>query len=110
MFTQYLPNYHKKSDAARLFISLRKQALRGSPDKYGHSHIRIDTLIIQIANIHNTCFPFINKADTVSVIACLTSVPAPSLHDHSRFEKHNNNKKRQDLSVLPHSNILNSYP
>lgn len=79
MFTQCLPNYHKKSDAARLFIFLHKQALRGSPDKYGHSHIRIDTLIIQIANIHNTCFPFINKANTVSVIACLKSVPA---HHH----------------------------
>lgn len=72
-----LTHYHNKSDTTRLFISLRKQASH-------HSHIRIITLSMQVANIHNTCFPFINKANTVSVIACLISVPAHhcmTIHD-----------------------------
>ena len=44
-----LTHYHNKSYAARLFISLRKQALL-------HSHIRIHTLNMQVENIHTTCF------------------------------------------------------
>lgn len=72
-----LTHYHNKSDATRLFISLRKQASH-------HSHIRIITLSMQVENIHTPVFSSINNANTMSVIACLISVPAHhcmTIHD-----------------------------